>query len=204
MARDGAHGGAAPRRAEADGRLRRSERSRAAIVDAMFALVGEGERSPTAERVAERAGVGLRTVFRHFQDMEGLFAAMDARLVARVGPLLEEPDAGGVEARVRAFARSRALLFEAIAPYKRAEALKRWRSRFLAGRHAELVDVLRADLRRWFPEAAGRPREVRDALELVTSFEAWDRLRSEQRLTPPRARAALEHAVRALLGADGR
>lgn len=34
----------------ADGRVRRSEKSRAAIVDALFALVGEGVLQPTARR----------------------------------------------------------------------------------------------------------------------------------------------------------
>ena len=46
-----------------DGRLRRGERSREAIVAALFELVGEGVLQPTAQQVAERAGVGIRSVF---------------------------------------------------------------------------------------------------------------------------------------------
>ena len=44
-----------------DGRLQRSERSREAIVQALLSLVREGAPRPTAERVAEKAGVGIRT-----------------------------------------------------------------------------------------------------------------------------------------------
>ena len=64
-----------------DGRLQRSERSRQAIVQALLGLVGEGVLEPTAEQVAARADVGIRTVFRHFSDMESLFAEMSALAV---------------------------------------------------------------------------------------------------------------------------
>jgi hypothetical protein len=63
------------------------------------------------------------------------------------------------------------------------------------------VRELRADLRRWLPEVAKAPQAIAEALELVTSFEAWDRLRVEQNLSAPRARAALEDGVLALLRA---
>src|SRR5512136_2550534 len=71
-----------------DGRVRRSQRSGHAIVEALMELVGEGVREPTAQQVAARAKVGIRTVFRRFSDMESLFAEMDARLQAEALPLL--------------------------------------------------------------------------------------------------------------------
>ena len=37
-----------------------------------------------------------------------------------------------------------------------------------------------------------------EALDQATSFEAWDRLRNDQRLGRPRARAVMERTVRAL------
>ncbi|PNB35794.1 TetR family transcriptional regulator, partial [Pseudomonas sp. FW305-130] len=36
----------------------------------MLDLVGKGDIAPSAARVAETAGVGLRSVFRHFADMD--------------------------------------------------------------------------------------------------------------------------------------
>ena len=47
----------AGKQAASDGRLMRSERSRAGIVQALYELVGEGSLEPTADHVAERAGV---------------------------------------------------------------------------------------------------------------------------------------------------
>lgn len=188
-----------------DGRLARSERSRHAIVEAMLALVGEGEPSPTAEQVAARARVGIRTVFRHFRDMECLFAAMDARLEARVAPRFSGPPVPGpLEQRVRALLERRCRLYETIAPYERAGARRRAGSPFLRASHAALARRLRAELRRWLPELARAPEPLAEAFELVTSFEAWDRLRAEQRLGPARAHATLERMALALAKALAR
>src|ERR1700687_1824773 len=183
-----------------DGRVRRSRRSGQAIVEALIELVGEGILEPTAQQVAERAGVGLRTVFRRFSDMESLFAEMDKRLQADALPLLVggQPR-GDLAERARAIVRQRVRFFERIAPYKRSGNLKRWRSPFLRDRDARLVRGLRTDLRRWLPELRRAPAGIADALDLATSFEAWDRLRTGQRLGRERARAAVEQMVVALV-----
>jgi AcrR family transcriptional regulator len=185
-----------------DGRALRSERSRRAIHEALFALVGEGVLQPTAQQLADRAGVGIRTVFRHFEDMESLLAEIDARVSAEAAPLFGAPiPKGSLEERARGLVARRAELFERIAPYKRSGSLQRWRSPFLRGRHAALVRELRAALLRWLPELEGAPPDLVEALDLATSFEAWDRLRSEQRLGRERARAALERIVTTLVRA---
>jgi AcrR family transcriptional regulator len=185
--------------------VRRSEKSRAAIVEALFELVGEGVLQPTAQQVAERAGVGIRSVFRHFDDMDGLYATMDARLRAEALPLLREArTAGALRERALALVERRARLFERIGPYKRSALIARWRSPFLRARHAALVRELRADLARWLPELAEAPPALTDAVDLVTCFEAWDRLRSDQRLSRERAEGVVANAVLALLaGLEG-
>src|SRR2546425_844353 len=85
-----------------DGRVRRGERSGQAIVEALVGLVGDGILEPTAQQVAARAGVGIRTVFRRFSDMESLFAEMGARVQADVLPLLAGEPGGAVAERARA------------------------------------------------------------------------------------------------------
>jgi AcrR family transcriptional regulator len=182
--------------ATTDGRVRRGERSDQAIVDALIDLVGDGILEPTAQQVAARAGVGIRTVFRRFSDMERLFAEMSTRMQAEVLPLLlDGAPPGDLLARARALVARRVVFFERIARYKRAANLRRPRSRYLSARHAELVKLLRTELLRWLPELRRAPAAVVDALELATSFEAWDRLRIEQRLGKERAHAAVEGIV---------
>jgi len=184
-----------------DGRVRRGERSGQAIVEALVGLVGDGILEPTAQQVAVRAGVGMRTVFRRFSDMESLLAEMGARVEAEALPLLVGGrPSGDLTERARALVGQRATFFERIAPYKRAGNLKRWRSPVVRYRHARLVRALRADLRRWLPELRHAPAGVADALDLATSFEAWDRLRTEQRLARERAQAAVERMVLCLVG----
>jgi hypothetical protein len=51
----------------------------------------------------------------------------------------------------------------------------------------------------WIPELRAAPSDLLEALDQATSFEAWDRLRGEQRLGSARARAAMERSVRALV-----
>jgi AcrR family transcriptional regulator len=189
-----------PHQPASDGRVRRSQRSGHAIVEALMELVGEGVLEPTAQQVAARAKVGIRTVFRRFSDMESMFAEMDARLQAEAVPLLlgGRPK-GALTERARALVQQRVAFFERIAPYKRSGNLKRWRSPFLRDRHTRLVRGLRTDLLRWLPELRRAPAAIIDALDLATSFEAWDRLRSEQSLSSARAQAAVERTVLALV-----
>src|SRR5262245_51723149 len=192
-----------------DGRVRRRQRNGRAIVDAMLALVGEGVVAPTAQQVAARAGVGMRTVFRRFSDMESLFAEMGERILTEALPRFAaaRPE-GDLTQRARAVVDRRVAFFERIAPFKRAANFRRWRSPFLRQGHARLVSGLRADLVEWLPEVRQAPAEITNALELATSFEAWDRLRIEQRLSRERAQAAVEHVALCLLaglgGAKGR
>lgn len=183
-----------------DGRALRSARSRAAIEAALYALVGEGVMDPTAQEVAARAGVALRSVFRHFSDRDSLFASLDARLRQEAMPLVRDARPGDpLPVRVRDLIRQRATLFDRIAPYKRSADLQRGRSDFIRGAHQQLVRELRGGLLRWLPELATAPAAVRDGVELATSFEAWVRLRNEQRLSRTRAVAVVEHLVTTLL-----
>ena len=187
-----------------DGRVRRSERSTAAIVQALFELIGEGVAAPTADEVAERASVGIRTVFRHFKDMDTLYGALDVLLYERFEPVFAAPvPEGSIEERIDELVARRSKGYEAIAPYKRAANIKRARSEFLQERHEAVVSRMSKDLRRWFPELEHVDAPTVHALELVTSFEAWDRLRTDQRLGKQRAADAMKQAMTALLDARG-
>jgi len=181
-----------------DGRVLRGERNREKIIAALLDLIREGEPRPTAEQVAERAGVGARTVFRHFDDMESLFVETTERVERELEPRLDTSLEGSLEERVGRVVRDRAALFERIAPFKRSGNLQRHRSTFLQERHAKFVRSLRAHLRSVLPELEDAPLALAEALELITSFEAWDRLRIDQRLGRERAAAAVEIAALAL------
>src|SRR3954464_13078049 len=86
-----------------DGRRLRSDRSRAAVVDALLTLYEEGNPQPGAAEIARRAGVSERSVFRHFEDLDSLAETAIEREIERVGSLFRAPSAEGpTDARVRA------------------------------------------------------------------------------------------------------
>ncbi len=192
--------GGKPRRAD-DGRLRRSERSRELIADALYELLAEGDIEPSAQKVADRAGVGIRTVFRLFSDMDALYATVNARLEFEVAPMLRDgpPDGAATSERAKSLVTERVALFERVGIYMRFTNRNRDRSEFLASHYRKLTVRLRDRLLQWLPELRDAPPALVEALDQATSFEAWDRLRSDQRLSRPRAQAAMNFATASLL-----
>lgn len=186
-----------------DGRVLRGARNREAIVDALLALYRAGVLRPTAQQVAERAGVAPRSVYHHFADMEGLVAEVSARQAREHGHLMEAPDADGpLETRVAALISRRAEFFEAVAPVRRAALLEAHRSPTVRRNLATLSRRLRTQLETLFaPELRGRRarRQLLDAVDLLTSWDAWDRLRSHQGLDRAAATNVLASTVKTLL-----
>jgi len=183
-----------------DGRVQRSERSREAIVGAMLELIGEGILQPTAQQVAERADLGVRTVFRHFSDMDTLFRTIDDELRQEAAPLfVDTPRPGSLAQRIDGLVAQRIEIFTLLGPYMRASAIQRWRSAFLQQAYERSLRIFRRDLQRWLPEVEDADPAIADALELALSFEAWDRLRMTQKLGVRRTASALRRMVVALM-----
>lgn len=183
-----------------DGRRLRSEASRLRIVEAMIALVSEGLTMPPAEAVATRAGVGLRTVFRLFEDMDGLYRGMQAVMTERLGGLLDAPiEAGDWRQALDILIDRRAEAFEMLLPLQIAADGPRMRSAALREGRARLVQNQRDTLLAVLPAAVKTELQLADALDLALSFEAWRRLRTDQRLDIPGAKAVLRRLAHALL-----
>jgi AcrR family transcriptional regulator len=193
---------AAPR---IDGRTARATRTRTAIVDAHLALISEGDLKPTGERIAEAAGVSLRTLWTSFKDMETLFSAAGQRLIERqlavfepIDPALPLPD------RVQAFCRQRARMLEILAPAARAAvlyepfsaALRRNRTIELGRVRDELVQLFGTEL----AVAGDGGEELLRALHVTSTFASWNVLRDNLGLSIDAARGVMTRTVGALLG----
>jgi AcrR family transcriptional regulator len=167
-----------------DGRARRSERSRQAIVDAMLSLLEEGDLRPSAARVAERAGISERLIYHHFRDLEDLLGAVASRQAARVEDRWRpvDPDLP-LPKRTDLVARQRSGLLEWLTPVRRASMLQEPYSAELREVKSALAARWRDELRAIFAsELIGRTtRERRDLLaqlDAVTSWGHWDALRT--------------------------
>ena len=189
-----------------DGRTARAQRTRAAIVDAHLGLLARGDLKPTGERIAEAAGVSLRTLWTAFKDMETLFAAAGQRLIERQLEVFEPVDVTlPLRGRVDAFCRQRARMLEILAPAARAAvlyepfsaALRRNRTIELGRVRDEIADLFAAEL----AAAGGDGNELLHALVATSTFACWSVWRDQLGLGVDAARRVMRRTVGALLGA---
>lgn len=183
-----------------DGRRQRSGRSRRQIIEALFDLMRDGDMNPTAVAVAERAGVGLRTVFRHFEDMESIFEEMTEELKLVIMPKVVAPfEATSWRARLMELARRNASIYEQVFPMQVALVLRRFQSKVLQQQYKNEVSLLRSSLKSILPKQVAENRALFAALEVNLTFATWRRLREDQKLSVENAKATLELILNALI-----
>jgi AcrR family transcriptional regulator len=175
----------------------------------LISLLQEGVARPTARQVAERAGVSLRLVFHHFEDMESLLeSAVDVQVERHWKNLEVVSSEGDLRERVKATVNQRARLFNAIAPVRRAAAQAAGSSPTLARQLDSSRSLLSSRLRQTFsPElsmqidgSSPTCRELLDALEVATSFETWDQLRRHAGRSTPATCQVVERLIFGVLG----
>jgi len=188
-----------------DGRTARSARTRDAVVLALLGLISEGDVRPTAGRIAERAGISLRSVYVHFDDLDDLFLAAAREQRSRVFALTRQlPDTGPFDVRLAAFVEQRTRVLEAIAAVAKAAALQEPFSPAIAATtkaarelgRSELEVVFAIELTHLDPAVRGH---VLDACDALTAADTWDYLRVRRDLDPPTATATLATSLRLLL-----
>lgn len=193
----------------ADGRAARSYRTRRAIIDAMRELHAEGDLRPTAPRIAERAGVSLRTVWQQFADREELLAEAVRRDLEILLSLVRkiEPDQP-LMARIGSFVGQRTSILEEMTPSWRAARIQEPFSGLLSGNKARMISRARAELEKVFgPELdrlSGQEREqLVDALHVISIWEFWESLRTDLRLGPRQAQGVISATFTALFAQAG-
>ena len=183
-----------------DGRRRRSADSRRRILQAMLELVQEGNPDPSAEATALRAGVGLRTVFRLFRDIEGVCAEMVAPQRREFVECFATPFTAprGPE-RLRELFGRLVHIYEARMPLRRAATTRRYTSPSLAAGMKELNHTIDIFIRHQFAGEGNTvpPRIV--MLNLLMSYDAWMRLRDDQGLSFDETVTTLQTAINAQL-----
>jgi AcrR family transcriptional regulator len=165
----------------------------------MLELVQAGDISPSAEEVAVRAKVGLRSVFRHFKDMDSLYAEMSAIIRAELEAVAASPfQAKDWRGRVIELVGRRGKAWERVSPFRRASDVHRQNSRAAQDDRTYLNIASREILRRQLPAELAADSVLFETLDLLISFEAWSRLR-ELGLGAEGVRATLEGAIDRLL-----
>lgn len=190
--------------ASTDGRTLRREKSRRRIIDAMVQLLSEGKIDPTVEQVAKLAGVTMRTVFRHFDDMESLYGELLVDMDAQIDALQIEynMDQGWRNALDQLIAR-RAHMFETFMPRAVAAQALRHRIEAVEKDVRGYVKRMRLVIKNILPHHLFADPLVEGAIEALLSWDMWIRLRRDQGLSIKRSQAVIQNAVDAILNDAG-
>lgn len=183
-------------------------RRRVRALDAFIDLVLEGHLPPTAEQVAERAGISKATFFRYFESLNAMRYDAGARMLERF-PLLHvaEPGLGPLRDRIERFVSLRVELWEKVhllARLQRTMVLQDPDAARMVDRVREMmVDQVR---QHFAPELRERSAAQRDdaamLIAMITSLESWEQLRNTYGRSPLQTRRAWGRAIQAILG-DG-
>jgi AcrR family transcriptional regulator len=166
-----------------DGRRLRSERTRRLIVEAYMALVRETRQVPTAVQIAERAGYSVRSIFERFPDLGALRLAATDHAIAegRAQGALRDLDADRAT-RMRSQVESRGQGCERWLPLWRVLSANPTESSELQERIRLIRQLVAMRLEFMFrPELSTLPDDDRRrtllALEAITDYESWGRMR---------------------------
>ena len=186
-----------------DGRRQRGERTRQAIIDAALSLQEEGVLVPTAQQISDRAGVLIRSFFRHFDDIETLFKTADDQLRDSYEALFIGGDRqGSLSERVHRAVERRSAAFEQLTNLFLGTKAQLWRYDMLRKNYARNQKGLRKDLEAWLPELNGLPEVECESAHAIASFEMWNRLRSEQGLSEQASISVIQSTLMSLLSSD--
>ncbi|MBM3647460.1 MAG: TetR/AcrR family transcriptional regulator [Alphaproteobacteria bacterium] len=173
----------APKSARVDGRRQRSERTRQAIMDAYIALLRERPQIPTAAQIAVRAGVSTRSIFERFDDLQTLsLATVDYAFAIGESQVVARNVDGDRQTRLRSHVETRARTCEQWLPLWRVVVNNASRLDELDVRIRIVREVVSRRIELMYaPELgsvdADKRRDLLVALEILTDFESWGRMR---------------------------
>src|SRR5258708_31467695 len=179
----------APAHRRTDGRLLRSERTKQVLIDSYLDLLRESPQIPTAGDIAKRAGCSVRSVFERFSDLLTLsFAAADYAFAQGMAQAVARHVDGDRQTRLKSQVETRAAVCERWLPLWRALLPHQHESDELAFRIARMRAPIVGRLRLMYrPELStlseAERKAVLIALEVLTDFESWGRLRERHGLS---------------------
>jgi hypothetical protein len=186
-----------------DGRRRRSERTRLAIIEAYLELLRRHSVMPTAAQLADQAGCSVRSIFERFSDLNALSLATADNVIAKGQAEAVPRDVDGDRStRIRSHAETRAFACERWLPLWRILVgldQPELRTRVDLTRLAN-IERMKLMYRLEFSLLAEPVRdELLIALATLISFESWDQMRNSFGLSTETAQAVWRSAFDRML-----
>ncbi len=146
------------------------------------------------------SGTSLRTIYRHYEDIESLYRELATQIDADILPVIMKPyRSADWREQLREAISRRAEIYERVLPLKAAADLRRYRSAYLMDIFKRSIVLERTQLEAILPaHITGRETLLR-ALEPTTSFSMWKRMRYDQGLNAQEARETVRHIANILI-----
>jgi hypothetical protein len=164
-----------------DGRRRRSERTRLAIIEAYLELLRRHSVMPTAAQLADEAGCSVRSIFERFSDLNALsLATADYAIAKGQAEAVPRNLDGDRSTRIRSHVETRAAACEKWLPLWRIVAGLDQPELRMRVEFARFGNVERMKLMYRFELSLLEERardELLIALATLISFESWDQMR---------------------------
>ena len=178
-----------PSKPSTDGRRERGRTNHAKIIAAGMELIGKGEYSPNAARVAEVAGIGIRSVFRHFEDMDTLYRQLGAEVELKVWPImLQQLEGVTWKERIVSLAKRRMTIQEITFHYRVAADLRRFDTPYMMDDHRRVLRIEFEMINACLSETARADTIGTAGIYALLSFANWQSLRQDQELSAEDAR----------------
>ena len=186
--------------AHVDGRILRSKKSQNIILESIINLINQGNLYPTAEEVAKESGIAIRTVFRHFDDMETLLMKvdesinhkllndekeirLDSQLTKRLGLIIDE--------RLYYYNKYENIMIATITQLPKYKILQK--------RYPEYQKLLRKRTERIIPEILNLKSANQELLDASLSFGFYQRLKFQGLSKSNIAESLYEHCKKLII-----
>jgi Bacterial regulatory proteins, tetR family. len=160
-----------------DGRNLRSTKSQKLIIDAVIKLFQSGNFNPTAQEVSDESGIGIRTVFRQFDDMENLINAVDQEyhqkrpLMIKVDPNLT------IKTRLKQIVETRNNIYSKESNIMMMTIFMSWKYKFLLKRYRNWQKFFRDETEKAIPELKKLDKQSQELVDAILSFAFWTRIK---------------------------
>ena len=163
-----------------DGRINRSKTTLNKIVAATISLLRKNNNGqiPTAQEIAVKSGVGIRTVFRHIDDMEGLIEEVNRRYLNDLESYIAKnnPKQNSKDQRIEHVIKERFYLYNTyqhvfnltITSLNNSSAI---RTGFIKFNH-----ILRQRFEDLIPEIKMINKDKQNLIDTLISYAAWFRM----------------------------
>lgn len=199
---------AQPAIARLDGRTARRERGRAAVVDAAFELISEGQVPPDVNDLAARSGVSVSSIFRYFDGLADVQVQAMHRFEERFDHLfrLEDRSSGSRSERVHVFVDKRLSLFNEVGVLLAVARLRGLENSVLAEGNERIAGRLRDQVRHQFESELrslthANAAALAGAIDSYTSPQSWELLQSSHTRGQRQTRQAWVTGTLALISA---